>query len=259
MKVSRAIVMTFVWVTAALLYNAGIYYGQGPQKALEFLTGYVIELSLSVDNLFVFLLIFSYFRVPASQQSRILSWGILGAQLMRGIFIFAGLALLNRFHWLMYVLGAFLVFTGFKLFIEKSKKVAPQGNPVLNLAKHYFPGLSTFALVLIVIETTDLIFAVDSIPAILAISLDTFIVFTSNVFAILGLRALYFALCGMMDKFHLMHYGLGGILFFIGIKMVIHHFIDVPIVFTLSFIASVLTASIVASIVYPKKEGHEKK
>ncbi len=270
-KVKEALWWSAFWIALALLFNVGVYYFRGHDVALKFLTGYLLEKSLSVDNLFVFLLIFNYFKVPARYQHKVLFWGIVGALMMRAIFIVCGVALLRRFEWVMYVFGAILVFSGWKLVTEEEKEVQPEKNVILRAFKKLMPVTQDYRaekffvkeagkwiatplfVVLLVVESTDVIFAVDSIPAILAISLDTFIVFTSNVFAILGLRALYFALCGMMDKFHLMHYGLGGILFFIGIKMVIHHFIDVPIIFTLSFIAIVLTASIVASVKFPKK------
>jgi tellurite resistance protein TerC len=242
----------------------------GHEPAMKFLAGYLLEKSLSVDNLFVFLLIFSYFRVPAQYQHKILFWGIVGALIMRGIFIFLGVALVTRFHWVFYILGAFLIFTGIKLAFEKDKEIHPEKNPVLRLFRRFFPvtkeleGDKFFVkragrlyatpllVVLLVVETTDVIFAVDSVPAILAITLDPFIVFSSNVFAILGLRALYFALSGIMQMFHHLHYGLSLILVFVGVKMLIGDFVKIPIGFALGFIALVLAVSIATSIRWPQ-------
>jgi tellurite resistance protein TerC len=254
MNVRKALGLSLMWVVLALIFNAGIYVVQGPSKALEFLTGYLVELSLSVDNIFVFLLIFSYFKVPPKDQAKILFWGILGAQLMRGIFIFLGVALLNKFDWLMYGLGAFLVFTGVKLFIEKDKEVHPEQSTVLKITKKYFPNLSQFWIVLIMIETTDLIFAMDSIPAILAITKDPFIVYSSNIFAILGLRAMYFALAGLLQMFHHLHYALGVILTFVGLKMLLEHYVQIPIALALAFIAITLLVSVVTSLLLPRKD-----
>jgi tellurite resistance protein TerC len=271
-KVKEALWWSAFWITLALLFNVGIYAFMGSDAALRFLTGYLIEKSLSVDNLFVFLLIFSYFKVPAKYQHKTLFWGIVGALVMRTIFIFCGVALLERFEWIMYIFGAILVVSGVKLVKDSEKEVDPSKNVILRIFRKFVPVSDKFEgdkffvrqagklvatplfVVLLVVESTDVVFAVDSIPAILAITLDTFIIYTSNVFAILGLRALYFALAGMMDLFHLMHYGLGGILVFIGIKMLLHHYLVVPIGITLAFIAIVLTASIVASIMFPKKK-----
>ncbi len=268
----RALGVTAFWVGLALAFNVGIYFWLGKQSALEFLTGYVIEQSLSVDNLFVFLLIFSYFKVPAQYQRKVLLWGIIGAQLMRAIFIFAGVALLNHFHWLIYIFGVFLVFSGVKLFTEKDKEIHPEQNPMLKLLRRCIPVTKDYReskflvkeegklwatpllVVLLVIETTDLIFAVDSIPAILAITKDPFIVYTSNIFAILGLRAMYFALSGLMNVFHHLHYGLGVVLVFVGIKMLTETFWHIPIGIALGFIALTLTVCVVTSIVYPPKD-----
>lgn len=271
-RVKEALLWSAFWIALALIFNLGLYFIKGTDPALKFLTGYILEKSLSVDNLFVFLVIFSFFKVPNKYQHKILFWGILGALIMRGLFIIFGTALLHRFEWIMYVFGAILIFSGYKLIVEKDKEIDPEKNPVLKLFRHLMPvtdniegnrffvrrGAKLFAtplfIVLIVVETTDVIFALDSIPAILAITLDPFIVYTSNVFAILGLRALYFALSGVMSMFHLMHYGLGGLLIFIGIKMGIHHWITIPIGVTLSVIAVTLAASILASMVFPKKD-----
>ena len=253
MNVNKALWVSFFWVAAALLFNAGIYVCQGQQKAMEFLAGYLVELSLSVDNIFVFLLIFAYFKVPLQEQSKVLFWGVLGAQLMRAVFIFLGVALLNHFQWLMYIFGAFLVFTGFKLSLEKEKEIRPENNLVLKASKKFFPGLGKFWIVLIVIETTDLVFAVDSIPAILAITKDPFIVYSSNIFAILGLRAMYFALAGLMRLFHHLHYALGAILVFVGIKMLLEHYVHIPIAAALGFIGIALSMAISSSLLFPKK------
>lgn len=254
MKTSRAIRNTLIWISLALAFNAGVYYYQGQQKAMEFLTGYLIELSLSVDNIFVFLVIFKYFKIKGEEQQKILFWGVLGAQFMRLIFIFAGIALLNKFHWLIYILGAFLVFTGVKLLLDKDKESDPDNEPVIKLVRKLFPKLSTFWMVLIVVEVSDLIFAVDSIPAVLAITKDPFIVYTSNVFAIMGLRSMYFALAGTMDKFYLLHYALGIILTFVGLKMVSEHFFHVPIAVALGFVVTMLVGAVVLSLLFPKRK-----
>jgi tellurite resistance protein TerC len=244
------------------------------QLSLEFVTGYLVEEALSVDNLFVFLLIFRYFRVPAGLQRKVLFWGILGAIIMRAIFIGAGVTLLNRFHWVMYIFGAFLVYAGVKLLFQNDDEAKNPGDSfitrfaqrhlrltddfahgsftVMRDGIHYFTRL---ALVLIVIETTDVIFAVDSIPAVLAVTRQPYIVFTSNIFAILGLRAMYFALSGLMELFHLLNYGLAIILTFIGIKMLAANYIDIPTLYALGFIVVVLTASVVLSIVIKPRQS----
>lgn len=271
-SVKEALVWSVVWISLALVFNAGVYHWMGHDAALKFLTGYLLEKSLSVDNLFVFLLIFSYFRVPAQYQHKVLFWGILGAILMRALFIFTGIALIQRFHWLFYLLGAFLFFTGVKLAFEKDKEIHPEKNFMLRLFRKIMPvthefegdkffvkrGLKRFAtplfIVLLVVETTDVIFAMDSVPAILSITLDPFIVYSSNIFAILGLRALYFALAGMMQMFHHLHYGLAAILCFVGVKMLIADFYKIPIAYALGFIALTLLTSIVASLLWPKPQ-----
>ena len=271
-KIKEALLWSAIWITLALVFNAGIYYYRGPETALRFFTGYILEKSLSVDNLFVFLLIFSYFHVPSKYQHKILFWGILGALVMRAIFIACGVALIHQFHWIIYVFGAVLIFTGFKLAFEKEKELHPEKNPILKIFRKMMPVTENFEdakffvrkenrwfatplfIVLIVVETTDVIFAVDSIPAILAITTDPFIVYTSNVFAILGLRALYFALAGLMQLFHYLNYGLAVILIFIGAKMLISEYIKIPIGVALGVIASILIISIGASILWPKKE-----
>ena len=266
-KIKEALIWTCVWITLALIFNYGIYYFQGKEKALQFLSGYLIEKSLSVDNIFVFILIFSYFKVPSLYQHKVLFWGIIGALVMRVIFIFAGVALINQFHWVIYIFAAFLVFTGIKMFLQDEQKVDPDKNPVVRLFKKMFLvtdsfhgnkffvtlNAKTFAtplfIVVLMVEVTDLIFAVDSIPAILAISQDPFIVYTSNVFAILGLRSLYFALAGMHKSFRYLKFGLSAILIFVGIKMFLSSIYPIPILIALIIIAVILITSIIASLV----------
>ncbi len=264
----ESLLWTMVWMGLAMLFNALIYFWKGPDKALEFLTGYLIELSLSVDNLFVFILIFGYFHVASQYQHRILFWGILGALILRVIFIFAGAALLLKFHWMIYLFGGILILSGYKMFFQKDKKVDPEKNPVLRLFKRYFPvtnqseGSKFFVkqnnkwfatplfLVLLIVETTDVIFAIDSVPAILAITTDTFIVFTSNAFAILGLRSLFFALAGIINVFRFLHFGLATILIFIGLKMVLADVYKFPIEVALFSVVGILITSIIASLVF---------
>ncbi len=267
-SIKEALIWSGVWIMLAMCFNALIYYWQGQAKALEFFTGYVIEKSLSVDNIFVFVLIFSYFKTPPIHQHKILFWGIIGALIMRAAFIFAGVAILEKFHWTIYIFGAILIYTGYKMFIQKDKTIEPENNPVIKFFRRIMPFTNElhdgsffvkqngkrFAtplfLVLIVVETTDLIFAVDSIPAILAITQDEFLVYTSNVFAILGLRSLYFALAGMIDKFRYLSKGLALILIFVGLKMLIVDFYKMPIVIALLVIVVVLIISIIASLVF---------
>ncbi len=269
-KVKEALIWSGVWIFLALLFNAGIYYYRGSEIAMQFLTGYVIEKSLSVDNIFVFILLFSYFKVPPLYQHRVLFWGIIGALIMRAIFIVAGIALISKFHWIIYVFGGFLIITGIKLAINKGTKIDPEHNPVVKLFRRFFPATSKYHgnkfwiiengkrtatplfIVLLLIETTDLIFAVDSIPAILAITNDAFIVYTSNVFAILGLRSLYFALSGIMDLFKYLHYGLAAILVFVGVKMILVDFYKIPITVSLSVIGGILLTSVLFSILHRK-------
>jgi tellurite resistance protein TerC len=261
-KFREAILWSLVWVVLALIFNVGIYFWKGPQTGLEFLTGYLIEKSLSVDNIFVFLLIFTYFKVPSEYQHKVLFWGILGALVMRALFIATGIALIQKFHWVIYVFGAFLVLTGIKLALEKKKDIHPERNPVLKLFRRIMPVTPEYNqsrffvrlegrwfatplfVVLLVVETTDLIFAVDSIPAILAITQDPFIVYTSNVFAILGLRALYFALAGFMKLFQYLHYGLAAILVFVGVKMILSDLYEIPIWISLGVILFILALSV---------------
>ncbi len=271
--IKEALIWSAVWIAVALLFNLGVYFVNGKEHAVQFLAGYLLEKSLSVDNLFVFLLVFNYFHLPQKYQHEVLFWGIIGALVFRAIFIVCGIGLLHYFSWMIYVFGAVLVWTGLKLAVEKDKKVEPEKNVFVRIFKRFFPmtqdyhggkffvrlnGVLTatpLIVILIVIESTDIVFAVDSIPAILAISRDPFIVYTSNVFAILGLRALYFALAQLMKLFHYLHYGLSLILVLIGIKMIISHFVHIPTVATLGTILGVLTLSIIASTIWPKKEG----
>jgi TerC family integral membrane protein len=266
--IKEASVWSVVWIALAMLFNLGIYFAWGQDKALEFLTGYVIEKSLSVDNLFVFLMIFQYFATPSQYQHRVLFWGILGALILRAIFIATGSALLSNFHWMMYVFGAFLVITGIKMYFQGDEKIEPERNPVVRLFERWVPiskkydGQKFFIrrdgkthatllmLVLIVVETTDVIFAVDSIPAIFAITQDPFIVYTSNVFAILGLRALYFMLAGVMEMFVYLKVGLSVVLCFVGAKMMLVDIYKIPIGASLGVIGGVLVLSILASWIF---------
>ena len=261
-----------VWVSLAVIFNIGIFLWQGHDKGLEFLTGYVIELSLSVDNVFIFLIIFSYFAVPAQYQHRVLFYGILGALVMRGLFIVTGVALLNLFHWIIYVFGIFLVFTGIKLALRKDEEVHPERNPVIKLARRFLPVTQDYdgqrffirrhgrlmatplCMVLLVIETTDLVFAMDSVPAILAITRDPFIVWTSNVFAILGLRALFFMVAGMLRHFRYLNIGLALVLCFVGFKMLISDLLHVPTAVSLGAVAGILAVTILASYL-PKRRA----
>ncbi len=268
----EALAWSCVWVSLALTFGVGIYFFQGGEKALEFLTGYVIEWSLSVDNLFVFLVIFSYFSVPPIYQHRVLFWGILGALVLRAVFIATGAALLANFHWMIYVFGAFLIFTGIKLLFVGEEKIEPEKNPAVRLVRRFmkitpdYHGQRFFIridgklwatplfLVLVVVETTDVIFAVDSIPAIFAITLDPFIVYTSNVFAILGLRALFFLLAGVMEMFRYLRVGLAFVLCFVGLKMLIAEFYKIPIGISLGVVGGILVISILASMLKQRQE-----
>ncbi len=271
-KFREALITSAVWVLLAAGFSVFVHFWLGRAKALEFVTGYLIEESLSIDNLFVFLLIFKYFRVPRLYQHKVLFWGILGALIMRGAFILAGIGLIRRFHWIIYVFGAFLIYTGVKLLRESDKEIHPEKNPVLRIFRRWMPMTKDFVdgkffvrrpglyatplfVVLLVVETTDILFATDSVPAILAVSHDAFIVYTSNVFAILGLRSLYFALAGMMELFSYLHYGLASILMFIGVKMLISEYYKIPTGIALGVIAGVLAVSVLASLLFPKKEA----
>jgi tellurite resistance protein TerC len=276
--VRESFIWTAVWIVLALAFMAFVYYryetispGRGTGAALEFLTGYLIEKSLSIDNVFVFLLIFSYFNVAAQYQHRVLFWGIIGALIFRAIFIALGALLIAKFHAIIYLFGAFLVFTGIKMAWVKDKQIHPEKNPILRLfrrmvavtagyqGKHFFvreggKWLATpLFVVLILIESSDIIFAVDSIPAIFAVTKDPYIVFTANVFAILGLRSLYFALAGVMQLFHHLHYGLSAILVFVGVKMVLSDIYNIPIGISLGVVGLIIAGSIAASIIWPRK------
>jgi tellurite resistance protein TerC len=269
-KFREALLWSAMWIALAAVFAVIVYFWHGRGPALEFVTGYVIELSLSVDNLFVFLLIFRYFQVPTVHQHKVLFWGILGALIMRAVFILAGVGLIRQFHWIIYVFGALLVYSGIKLFRQENAEIHPEKNPLLRLFRRWIPvtkdyeGAKFFVrrpglyatplfVVLLVVETTDVLFAVDSIPAILAITLDAFIVYTSNVFAILGLRSMYFALAGMMELFHYLHYGLSLVLIFVGGKMLVSHYYQIPTEIALGTVAGILIISVVASMVHPKK------
>jgi tellurite resistance protein TerC len=255
-----------VWISLALLFNAGIWYFRGSEAGVQFLTGYLIEKSLSIDNIFVIALIFGYFAVPAIHQHRVLFWGILGALVMRAAFILAGAALLEAFHWIIYVFGAFLIITGLKMTLVRDTEIHPENNPVLRLVRrlvavtsdyregHFFVRdngkrwATPLFLVLVLVETTDLIFAVDSIPAIFAVTTDPFLVYTSNIFAILGLRSLYFLLAGVMQKFVYLKLGLASVLMFVGTKMTITDLYKIPSFVSLLVIAALLATAIGASL-----------
>lgn len=277
----EAIGWTVVWIGLAAVFALLIYWfgdvmvggsrRPNSQLSLEFITGYVIEQSLSVDNLFIFLLIFRYFNVPRQLQHGVLFWGVIGALIMRAIFIFAGVALLQRFAWIAYIFGGILIYSGIRLLRQHGAQVHPESNPLLRWFRKFFPvtkdyesgrffvrhGAMTYAtplaLVLIVIETTDLLFAVDSIPAVLAVTREPFIVFTSNVFAILGLRSLFFVLAGMLETFHFLHYGLSIILIFIGAKMLASNYVRMPTEIALVVVAGILLISVVLSLIFPKR------
>ena len=270
-KYREAATWSAVWVSLAMIFAGLVFYYQGTNRGLEFLTGYLIELSLSVDNLFVFLLIFSYFKVPAKYQHRVLFWGVMGALVMRLTMIFIGAVLINRFHWIIFIFGAFLVYTGIKMFKQEELDLQPEDNPVVRFVTRYIPitrhyeeekfftrvngklmGTLLF-MVLVILEVTDLVFAVDSIPAIFAITTNTFIVYTSNVFAILGLRSMYFLLAGVVEKFQYLKMGLAIVLTFIGVKMlIVAVHVHIPIWFSLLFVAVVLLTSVAASLLWPK-------
>jgi tellurite resistance protein TerC len=268
-KFKEALAWTGFWVSLALLFNAFVYFRFGPQSAKEFLAGYLVEEALSVDNLFVFLVLFSYFRVPRPFQHRVLFWGILGALIMRGVFIYVGVEVVERFHWVLYVFGAFLVYTAWKLLRGGEAEADPEKNPIIGLFRRFVPMVNEYEgqrflvqrdgkrfatpllLVLVVIEATDVVFAVDSIPAIFILTRDPFIIYTSNIFAILGLRSLYFVLSGAMRQFHYLKYGLGLVLAFIGLKMLVSGFVHVGIGLSLSVIAILLGGSIGLSLLKP--------
>ena len=272
-KFREALAWSAVWVGLACAFAGLVYFRYGHATAVEFVAGYVIELSLSVDNLFIFLLIFRYFRVSLDQQHKVLFWGILGALVMRAIFIVAGIGLIQSFHWITYIFGAFLVYSGSKLFRQDDAGLEPENNLVLRWFRRWVPLTEDYdgdkfvvrrtrlyatplLAVLVVIETTDLLLATDSIPAVLAITLKPFIVYTSNVFAVLGLRSMYFVLAGMMELFHYLHYGLSVVLIFIGAKMLISDYYQIPTGVALGVVAGVLLLSILGSLLHPRSEEH---
>jgi tellurite resistance protein TerC len=270
----QALAWSAIYVVLAAVFALLVYFWLGHQTALEFVTGYVLELSLSVDNLFVFLVIFNYFAVPEEQQRRVLFWGILGALILRGIFIGAGVGLIHRFHGLLYVLGALLVYSGIRVCIVAEHKIDPGANPFVSALRRLVPvtadyeggrfflrkpqeNLRLYAtpllVVLLVIETTDVLFAIDSIPAVLAITLNAFIVYTSNVLAILGLRSMYFAVSGLMKRFRFLHYGLAVVLVLVGAKMLMADYVQIPIVTTLAVVVGVILVSLAASAAFPEE------
>ena len=269
-KLKESLFWSAIWIVVALLFNIAVYFWRGPEVALQFLTGYLIERSLSIDNLFIFLMIFSYFRVASQLQYKVLFWGILGALIMRAFFIATGVVLITMFHWVIYVFGAFLIFTAARMAFEKGKEMHPEKNPVLRIFRRFMPITEDYAgnkffirkegklyatpllVVLLVIESTDVVFAIDSIPAILAVTTDPFIVYTSNVFAILGLRALYFALASILGMFHYLKIGLSIILAFVGLKMLLSNFYQLPVSVTLGVVALTLVVSILASLIFPQ-------
>jgi tellurite resistance protein TerC len=269
---------SIVWIALSMAFNAGLYYWGnlsvppvGQKVALEFFTGYILEKALSVDNIFVFVLIFSYFRVPSEYQHKILFWGVIGALVMRAMFIALGVTLIKNFHWVFYIFGAFLVYTGIKMAQHEDTDVDPESNVFIRLCRKIFPitpryvGASFFVfegkklwatplfLVLVMVETTDLVFALDSIPAIFAVTQDPFVVYTSNVFAILGLRALYFVLIGIIDKFRFLKLGLAAVLSFVGLKMLVADFYKLQVQYSLLIIVSMLAISILASLIIKRK------
>ncbi len=278
MRSREALAWSALWIGLAAAFAGLIFFWQGRQVALEFVTGYVLELSLSVDNLFLFFLIFRYFSVPEQQQHRVLFWGVLGALLMRGFFILTGVGLIHRFHWVLYALGALLIYSGIRLGFVGERQIDPATNPAVKALRRWIPvtddyqggrffvrgwkghpGLyaTPLLIVLVVVETTDVLFAVDSIPAVLAVTLNAFIVYTSNVFAILGLRSMYFAVSGMMKLFRYLHYGLAMVLVLVGLKMVTADRFPVSTALTLAVVAGVLAISVIASVMYPEKKAED--
>ena len=272
-RFKEAVAWSIAWSALAMLFMCLVYYTRGPDDGIKFLSGYLVEWSLSVDNLFVFLLIFGYFHVASEHQHRVLFWGIVGAVITRGLLIGAGVLLIQRVHWIVYVFGTFLVITGARMLFSGGGTVHPERNPVLRVVRKFLPltpevrGARFFVreggrwlatplfIVLLVIETTDIVFAVDSVPAVLSITSDPFIVFTSNMFAILGLRSMYFALAGVMGMFHYIRYGLAGILTFVGAKMLVARYYEIPPVLTLGVIAAVLALAVFASLMWPPKKA----
>jgi tellurite resistance protein TerC len=272
-KFREAVAWSVAWIVLACAFAVLVYFWHGRGPAIEFVTGYVIELSLSVDNLFIFLLIFRYFHVFPAHQHKVLFWGIVGALVMRAIFIVVGIGLIRRFHWITYIFGALLVYSGIKLFRQNDTAIKPENNPVLRLFRRWVPVTKDYVgdkfvvrrpglyatpllVVLVVVETTDLLFATDSIPAVLAITLKPFIVYTSNVFAILGLRSMFFVLAGMMELFHYLHYGLSVVLIFIGAKMLTADYYQIPTGVALGTVGGVLFVSVLASLLHPRRQEH---
>lgn len=272
--VKEAMIWSIIWIAVAAIFNVLVYFWHGQETAVEFAAAYIVERTLSVDNLFVFLLIFSYFKVPAHYHYRVLFWGILAALVLRALFIISGIALIQTFHWVIYLFGAFLIFTGIKIALKKDDDIGDMSqNPVLGLCKRFIPTLERYDgdkffsridgrtlatplfLVLVVVETSDLIFALDSVPAVLAITIDPFVAYSSNIFAVLGLRALYFALAGCMLMFRYLNSGITIILIFVGAKMLISGFYEVPVSLALGVIALVLTASVVLSLLWPEDKS----
>jgi tellurite resistance protein TerC len=271
----EALSWTIVWVSLALLFNAGVYYFLGPTKALEFFTGYIIEESLSVDNLFVFIMIFNYFHITKVHQPKILKWGIIGALVMRAIFIMVGIELIERFHWMIFIFGALLVFTGIKMAFSGEEQIEPEKNLLVRLVRKFIPitkrirddrffirkggilAATPLFLTLLVVESSDVIFAVDSIPAVLAVTHDPFIVYTSNVFAIMGLRSLYYLLAHVMEMFAYLKLGISFILAFVGVKMLLTDIWHIPIYFSLGVIVGVLAISIITSIYIGSRQRKE--
>lgn len=269
--IKQALIASAAWISMALIFNLGIYYFYGQEKALDFLASYLIEESLSIDNLFVFILIFNYFQTPKEYQHKVLFWGILGAIVMRAIFIFVGITLVNKFHWILYIFGIFLIYTAIKMIMPQEKQITSD-NLIIKWLKKWIPVSQQYDkdkfftqinniwhatplfIVLITVEMTDLIFAIDSIPAVMAITLDPFIVYTSNIFAILGLRSLYFALANVMSLFHYLRYGLAAILGFVGIKMLLGSLIEIPILISLGFIVCAVIFSVIASLEFNSKK-----
>ena len=272
----EALVWTLIWVSLALAFAAGLFFLYGHHVALTFLTGYVIEEALSVDNIFVIVLIFDYFAVPKAFQHRVLFYGIVGALIMRGLFIGLGTVLLARFQWIIYVFGALLVVTGVRMALKQDEEFEGEGNPIVRFVRRLLPMTADYhgkhfftiengrrvatplVLVLVLVEFTDLIFAIDSIPAIFGVTRDPFIVFTSNIFAVLGLRTLYFLLAAVVDRFYLLKYGLAAILTFVGVKMIVEHWVHIDILLSLGIVLALLFASIVASLIWPQREGPER-
>ncbi len=271
-KVNEALWTSAFWIALSLLFNVFVYYWKGRAAGVEFLTGYLIEKSLSVDNLFVFLIIFQFFKVPDQYQHKVLFWGILGALFFRALFILTGVELIKNFEFTLYILGLFLVYAGVKLVTGKDEEYDPSKSVILKIARRVFPVTDTYRgdkffvvekgiryatplfIVVVLIETTDIVFALDSIPAILAVSTDSFIVFSSNIFAILGLRALYFALAGIMNLFHYLKYGLAVILSFIGVKILIHHWFEISDMASLVVVGALLFLSVILSLIFPLKQ-----